>query len=94
MNDVYMYTVLEFQFSQEVISIAEEIGAVSVCLEIASNLPRNVEIRLVSQDGNATGIYNYIIMQCSHVVHSPSLYRAEGLHCCLHHGHVPQWNCS
>ncbi len=49
-------TALDFQFSQEMVSVAEENGTVSVCMEIA-NLFRDVEIIVVSQDGNATGNY-------------------------------------
>ncbi len=42
------------------VSVAEEIGTVSVCVEMASdsNLFRDVEIRVVSQDGS-TGNYSY-----------------------------------
>ncbi|XP_064388844.1 uncharacterized protein LOC135336874 isoform X3 [Halichondria panicea] len=83
MNDVYMYTVLEFQFSQEVISIAEEIGAVSVCLEIASNLPRNVEIRLVSQDGNATEPRDYTAVYTTVTFLSGTARDGPGSHMCL-----------
>ena len=64
-------TALDFQFSQEMVSVAEENGTVSVCVEIA-NLPRNVEIRVVSQDGNATGNYSY---SCSvAMLFTPPLY--------------------
>ncbi len=70
-------TALDFQFSQEMISVAEENGTVSVCVEIASdgNLFRNVEIRVVSQDGNATGNYSY---SCSvAMLFTPPLYSAR-----------------
>ncbi len=69
-------TALDFQFSQEVVSVAEENGTVSVCVEMASdgNLFRNVEIRVISQDGNATGNYSY---SCSvAMLFTPTLYRA------------------
>ena len=54
-----IHTALDFQFSQEVISEAEENGTVRVCVEIVTDifLPRNVEIRVFTQDGNATGNY-------------------------------------
>ncbi len=56
------------------VCVAEESGTVSVCVEMASdgNLFRNVEIRVVSQDGNAIG--NYIATPFSVAMfHSPSL---------------------
>ena len=69
-------TALDFQFSHEVVYVAEENGTVYVCVEMASdgNLFRNVEIRVVSQDGNATGNYSY---SCSvAMLFTPPLYRA------------------
>ncbi len=68
-------TALDFQFSQEVVSVAEENGTVSVCVEIASdgNLFRNVEIGVVPQNGS-TGNYSY---SCSvAMLFTPPLYRA------------------
>ena len=54
-----IHTALDVQFSQEVISGAEENGTVRVCVEIVTDifLPINVEIRVFTQDGNATGNY-------------------------------------
>ncbi len=69
-------TALDFQFSHEVVYVAEENRTVSVCVEIASdgNLFRSVEIRIVSQDGNATGNYSY---SCSvAMLFTPPLFRA------------------
>ncbi len=59
------------------VSVAEENGTVSVCVEMASdgNLFRNVEIRVVSQDGSATGNYSY---SCSGaMLFTPPLYRVR-----------------
>ncbi len=70
-------TALDFQFSQEVVSVAEENGTVSVCVEMASdgNLFRNVEIRVVSQYGS-TGNYSY---SCSvAMLFTPPLYIEPG----------------
>ncbi len=66
-------TALDFQFSQEVVSVAEENGTVIICMEMASdgNLFRNVELRVVSKDGNATGNYSCSVSML--FMHSPSL---------------------
>ena len=65
---ISLSTALDFQFSQEVVSVAEENRTVSVCVEMASdgNLFRNVEIRVISQDGNATGNYiaTHAVLPC------------------------------
>ncbi len=57
------------------VSVVEENGTVSVCVEMASdgNLFRNVEIKVFSQDGNATGNYSYSCSVAMYVVHSSSL---------------------
>ncbi len=69
---IFLSTVLDFQFSQDMVSVVEENGTVSVCVEMASdgNLFRNVEIKVFSQDGNATG---YSCSVAMYVVHSSSL---------------------
>ncbi|XP_064395143.1 uncharacterized protein LOC135342353 [Halichondria panicea] len=77
---------LDFQFSQEVVSVAEENGTVSVCVEIASNLPRNVEIQvdLVSQDGNATEPSDYTVVNTTTVTFLSGTARdGPGSHMCI-----------
>lgn len=48
---------LEFGFSQDVYSVSEGNGNVSVCIEILTNgtLPRSVELNILTQEGSALG---------------------------------------
>ncbi len=70
-------TALNFQFSEEVVYVAEENGTVSVCVELASdgNLFRNVEITVVSLDGNANSTGNYSYSCSVAMLFTPPLYR-------------------
>ena len=70
-------TALNFQFSEEVVYVAEENGTVSVCVELASdgNLFRDVEITVVSLDGNATSTGNYSYSCSVAMLFTPPLYR-------------------
>ncbi|XP_064386804.1 uncharacterized protein LOC135335283 isoform X4 [Halichondria panicea] len=76
---------LDFQFSQEVISGAEENGTVCVCVEIVTDifLPRNVEIRVFTQDGNATEPGDYTAVNATVTFISGTVCDGPGSEMCI-----------
>ena len=47
--------------------VREDADSITVCLEIVTDgfLPRDVEMNIMTQDGNATGYYGNIIVPLS-----------------------------
>lgn len=48
---------IDFQFTQPLNFAREDVGNFTFCIQLASDgfLPRDVEVIIVTQDGNATG---------------------------------------
>jgi len=51
-----LHPTIEFQFNQSMYTVSEEVGSLSVCIQlVGGNLSQQVNVTIESQDGTATG---------------------------------------